>query len=563
MALLLRAGQILLGAAVFGVAAPACYSASVGTSPPPTSFYFPVGLTVAADGKWLYAVNSDFDLQWNGGTLQSYDLARLRSDAAALVAWNLDGSKPRPALKLLGAAPPAGCVSVPPIGFPLGQSCAPPVDSRAYFQDSAVIGAFAIDLQLSNATLDGSADGTRRLFVPVRGDATLTWADLNADGTFDCGVRIDGRCNASHQAGNNPNEDHNTRNLTLPGEPFGMAQTEDGTAIAVTHQTDTKTSLLTTGLPPRQVPPPAAAQASTAPAMQFVLDGLPTGGNGIAVVPHDSDACSSDSATALPCVHPAFLETTHDAPEIDLLRYYSDDGSSLHRPFLQKEAVYALTANAGGTDSRGIVIDPTPRLVCKKRAGGTLASRATLRACARLPARVFFASRTPPALVVGEIGEPLPSEAVRATGATNSSDSPYDPDRLVITKNVPLPNGPSRVYLAPIVDARGGYSLRVFIVCFESSQVVVYDPEAQAVENIINVGQGPFAMAFDPFQLGDIPPPELVGDSAVAPLSYRFAYVASFTQSYVQMIDLNQSASPATFESVVFTLGQPTKPKGQ
>ncbi|MDP9149889.1 MAG: hypothetical protein M3O36_08135, partial [Myxococcota bacterium] len=391
MALFLRAGQLLLGAAAIGVAVPSCYSAGAGTAPPPKSFYFPVGLAVSHDGKWLYAVNSDFDLQWNGGTLQSYDLTRLRSDASALVASNLGGGNAPPTLQLLGSTPAASCVGTPPAGIPLGQSCSPPVDPRAYFHDSAVIGAFAIDLQLSVSTLDGTPAGPRRLFVPVRGDATLTWADLRDDGTIDCGARVDGRCNPSHHAGNNPNEDHNSRNLTLPGEPFGMAQTEDGTAIAVTHQTDTKASLFTSGVPSPQQP----SATAVAPAMQFVLDGLPTGGNGIAAVPHDPDAVNTDCESAsgaidsAPCVRPAFLETSHDAAELDLLRYYSDDGSTLHRPFLAREAVYALTANAGGTDSRGIVIDPTPRLLCKRRVGG--ADPAALRACGRLPARVFFA----------------------------------------------------------------------------------------------------------------------------------------------------------------------------
>ncbi|MDP9033549.1 MAG: hypothetical protein M3O50_01975 [Myxococcota bacterium] len=563
MALFLRAGHLLLGAAAVAAAMPSCYSAGAGTAPPPRSFYFPVGLAVSYDGKWLYAVNSDFDLQWNGGTLQSYDLTTLRSDASALIASNLAGGNAPPALQLLGPAPGASCVSTPTPGTPLGQSCAPPVDSRAYFHDSAVIGAFAIDLQLSVSTLDGTPSGRRRLFVPVRGDATLTWADLNDDGTIDCGARVDGRCNPSHHAGNNPNEAHNSRNVTLPGEPFGMAQTEDGTAIAITHQTDTKASLFTSGVP-------AAGQpfaTEVPPAMQFVLDGLPTGGNGIAAVPHDPDAVNTNCQSAsgaidsAPCVRPAFLETSHDAAQLVLLRYYSDDGSTLHRPFLAPETFYPLTANAGGTDSRGIVIDPTPRLLCKRRVGG--AGAAALRACGRLPARVFFASRTPPALVVGEIGESSVSGAAQGGAAPASDGAPYDPDQLVITKNIPLPNGPSRVYLAPIVDASGNYAIRVFIVCFESSQVVVYDPDAQAVENIINVGQGPFAMAFDPFQLADILPPETPRDPSAARLAYRFAYVASFTQSYVQMIDLNQNASPSTFESVVFTLGQPTKPKGQ
>ncbi len=44
---------------------------------------------------------------------------------------------------------------------------------------------------------------------------------------------------------------------------------------------------------------------------------------------------------------------------------------------------------------------------------------------------------------------------------------------------------------------------------------------------------------------------------------YRFAYIASFTQSYLQVLDLdNAQANPATFETIVYTLGVPTNPKG-
>jgi DNA-binding beta-propeller fold protein YncE len=43
---------------------------------------------------------------------------------------------------------------------------------------------------------------------------------------------------------------------------------------------------------------------------------------------------------------------------------------------------------------------------------------------------------------------------------------------------------------------------------------------------------------------------------------YRYAYVASFTNSYVQVIDLDNFDSKSTFETVVYTLGTPTVPKG-
>jgi hypothetical protein len=45
--------------------------------------------------------------------------------------------------------------------------------------------------------------------------------------------------------------------------------------------------------------------------------------------------------------------------------------------------------------------------------------------------------------------------------------------------------------------------------------------------------------------------------------AYRYAYVASFTESFMQVIDLDGSrADKSTFERVVYTVGYPTKPKG-
>jgi hypothetical protein len=597
-----RAGQTLLGAAMVGIAGPACFSAGGGTAPPPDTFYFPVALAVASDNTGdagvlnagqasvLYAANSDFDLQYNGGTVQSYNLIQLRKDAKALIDANLGVASPDELVQagrlafVNGSHWMPNCVTSPPApGMPLGENCSPPVKSTGYREATVVIGAFASGMQLSNAPFFADPDLSfprRRLFVTVRGDVTLTWADIDPtyfdptkpdDATkyaINCGQGSDLRCNSVHRAGDDPNQPGNTRNVTMPGEPFGMAQTEDGTAVVVTHQSDTKTSLLKTGLQPLSLfapdlmPNPPSATDIQDPTMQFVLDGLPSGGVGIAAIPHDPDAvrrCEDPQVNnASPCVRPAFLQTSRSTPEIDLVRYYNDDGSSLNRPFLQREAAYPITSNAVGTDSRGIVIDPTPRLACKAQPG------ADPRACATAnPARVFFASRTPPALGIGAVGG---TPSVGPGGPAM-----YDPDLFTLTGNEPLPNGPSNVYLAPIVDASGNYALRVFIVCFDSNQVVVYDPDLGAVENIIDVGPGPFAMAFDPFLITDVAAHAQVPietpstDPAVPPLrAYRFAYVASFTQSYVQMIDLDNAQPTArTFERVVFTLGKPTLPKGQ
>ena len=586
MTLLLRAGHVLLCAAVLGVASPACYTAGNGTPPPMNSFYYPTGLAVSSGGNVLYAINSDFDLQWNGGTLQSYDLFKLRLDAAALVQANLTNA----------ATPPLGvpfvdpwmpsCLSQPPppdqegLGVQLLQGWAPPVDSTQYVRDSAIVGAFATDLQLSKASI-GS---TELLFAPMSGNATLLWTKITADDpgsspqegsstafpafTLDCPTaneRVDGRCDSNHQVGNDPSSVDNTRNVTMPGEPFGMAQSDDGAAIAVTAESDTKTSLLTSGFGQFNR---IADRPSDFPTMQFVLDGLPQGGVAIASVPHDryANVRCEDVHNREPCIRQAFLQTSRYSSEVDLDRYYDDDGSSLYRPFLIKERTPTIDSNLGGSDFRGIVIDPTPRIACEATPGSDKV------ACGRIPARLFIASRTPPSLVYGQIGQV-------------NGDGSYDPDAMVIQGNVPLPPGPSKVYLAPVImpgsDGVARLQLRVFVVLYDSSAVAVIDPSQSPpwVEKIISTGPGPYSMAFDPFcfsaqcaspfALDDVATNQTVPADTRQPAGlglrrYRFGYVGIFRHSYVQAVDLDQLVSVKhTFETVIFNLGVPQIPKGQ
>src|SRR4051794_22088044 len=79
-------GSVVASAVALPCLAVGCYSTGDGTPPPKSTFYFPVGLAVSAGGKVLYAVNADFDLQWNGGTLQSYDLNQIRQDTLIAIA---------------------------------------------------------------------------------------------------------------------------------------------------------------------------------------------------------------------------------------------------------------------------------------------------------------------------------------------------------------------------------------------------------------------------------------------------------------------------------------------
>lgn len=572
--------------AIFLAGAPivsSCYSTGDGTQPPPESFYFPVGLAVSRGGNVLYVVNSDFDLQWNGGTIQSYDLDQIRVDTATTIAdeeslivlpKNISDNfvhQPGPTV--------GQCPNTPIQNWadgtgraPLGETCAPPVNSYVYVRDSVIIGAFATDLQLS---LRGS-----RMFIPVRGDASLTWGDVAIDDPtvapgptatrasyapffIDCGVRAEGRCDLAHHAGVNPNEPGNTRQAVTPGEPFAMAQSADGTALVLTHQTSTDASLFLTGLGPGGRPTSPVAS----PSLQFVVTSasglaLPMGGDGIVAIPHDDFAYGCQPGAPCPAApYPAYLETNNTTASVNILRQYPDNGSSLHRPYLVNESSTPLTVNYPGTDSRGVVIDPSERMACEHALSP---QDPRIEQCAPLhPAALYIANRTPPSLVIGSIGVPL-----------DQPNTAYNPDNISFLGNVPLLAGVSRVYLAPIVNLDGNYEMRVFVVAFDSNSIFIYNPATGVVERRIPVGNGPFAMAFDPFTLEDVALGNpVLGDprhpdpqGATAPLqlkTYRFAYVASFTNSYLQVIDLDDSrADKRTFETVVYTVGNPTVPKG-
>ena len=98
-------------------------------------------------------------------------------------------------------------------------------------------------------------------------------------------------------------------------------------------------------------------------------------------------------------------------------------------------------------------------------------------------------------------------------------------------------------------------------MCFDSATVFVFNPETEQLENVIRVGLGPFAMAFDPFTFEDVAANKKV-ESVNGIRRFRFAYLASFTNSFIQVLDLDNFERAATFEHVVYTLGRPTTPKG-
>src|SRR5258706_3727114 len=157
-------GMKILSIALAVLAAGGCYS--TGDGPDPSSaLYFPVGMAVSPGGHALYVANSDFDLQFNSGTVDVYRLDDLRKYFATV--WSADSGTATAALcSDLGLG-----VNATPILYPgpcAGLSIdAPPAKDFAIVgsQDRPIaqstrIGAFATDiLFVCNPPADATKGG--------------------------------------------------------------------------------------------------------------------------------------------------------------------------------------------------------------------------------------------------------------------------------------------------------------------------------------------------------------------------------------------------------------------
>jgi hypothetical protein len=148
---------------------------------------------------------------------------------------------------------------------------------------------------------------------------------------------------------------------------------------------------------------------------------------------------------------------------------------------------------------------------------------------ARTPLDVYVANRTPASLLVGRTAQ--------TDDLVGTSELPSFHD------NIPLTAGPSRVVMGHIVDKAGNWVERVFVLCFDSATIFVYDPARRIVESEIFTGRGPHSLAF------------MQSDSKLP-----YAFVGHFTDSYVAVVSLDQRY-PQTFGSTLAILGIPTPPR--
>lgn len=547
------AGALIACACASFVSLAGCFTVADGVPPPLDQFYYPTGLVVSPGRTTLYVANSDFDLQYSGGTLQALDLAALRKASRSLrVALNEGAAMqpPRATLDACKAQTPALSANSNTALYPAPCS---PVALGPFVKNTVTIGAFA-----SAATLalrpDPCENGRgARLFVAVRGDPSVTYFDVTDDrevscgspaiplapaspcaeslGCLSCGSESNGgRCTTSHLIGKDPALSQ--RDLTLPVDPYGMAVDDRGESIVVAHQTQQTGSLIVN-------------RWDGIPALEYYTTSLSPGPTDIGALP--IPLLVEENRDRIEYT-PAFVVSYRSAPEFTLLRYEDDSGSSPPRPFLTRGLSAGVATTASSTDSRGVAIDSTERRACED-ACGVADRNVCLRSCAENhPLGVYMANRAPAALVIGRI-ETKFTEVSDANGGVQVTGAYEIP---TFYDSVPLAFGTSHVELGHVVDSTGRLSRRIFAVAFDSRFVFSYDPDLRRIDAIIRTGRGPHAIAFDNGE-------ELGEDGQMHP--YATMYVSHFTDSYVGMVDLDMN-NRTTFGSIYMTLGKPVPPKG-
>lgn len=512
--------------------APACFTSAEGRRPDAAELYFPTGLMVSPGNTTLYVANSDFDLQFAGGSVQAIDLRTMRKAIRGIAQELAAGGSKADACASVGRGlnPEPWLHPGPCEPFPVKQ----------WVGGTALIGAFASGLLLTHRP-DGVG---ARLFVPVRGDPSITYLDVDDDRagsthapTFqlDCAVDEQGFCSTAHRIGQD--RDRTLRGIQLPADPVGIAASADGVAVVSAHQTQQAASLIINDW-------------DGVPWLSYFTSSLPPGPTELASIPPPALVAAAEAqATALGYefeYRAGFLVTFRSSPEVDLLHYVPDSGAAPPRPFLTKASVSTITTNASNFDSRGIAVVATERQACEASCGGA-PQLDCLWGCAEIPLQVFAANRNPASLLIGELSTRVDATSIEVPGEPEPRSVPTGiAESLWFYDSVPLGIGASRVETGQVINEQGELEPRVFAVCFDSRTVYIYDPVRGRTEAVVRTGRGPHDVAVD------------AGIEAGEP--YAYLYVGHFTDSYIGVVELDRRR-PLTYGQMFASVGTPNAPQ--
>lgn len=492
-------------------------------SPPLDAVIYPVGVALSASGDRLYVANSDFDLRYNGGTVVAIDAKAVRdllpeycrADEECGRQGHCDGARGT----LLGVCVDEDGSACGDLGDKASgeQAFTPGVCKPVDLRGSEIVVAgvrtapFSTDLRYVQFR-DEAGETRARLLLPVRGDASLHWMDVEgAKGEFrelDCGQAASsdgGSCDEKHRVGNEETEG-TSAGAKLSPEPASIGVSADGRVAIVGHQTWGRIGLFT--------------NRDDRPHLEEVFEGV--GYSPMAAAPLPAPIRPEPGLLSDFLVSYLLSSSSDPKPYVELIRVWSGSSSA----YIQRGGKAYLTTSQSGYDSRGLVVDSTTRQACLADCAceAGVDCTACTDGCAATPISVFLASRGPDSIVVGKIADKV------ATG-----EEARLPD---FESTVSLRGGPSRLNAGSIISERGESERRVFVLSFDTGTLTIYNPQSGEIETRVTVGRGPQSVTVD---------------------SERgLAYVALFTDSYLSVVDLDKRHS--TFGQVLLNLGTPTPP---
>jgi hypothetical protein len=530
---------------------------ATGGEPCRQQFYFPSGLAVDPDGDLLYVTNSNADLRYSGGSISAVDVAFFDcalSFACAGYPATLDAIPADDFLHRCGESlddfrarcggyADALVASVKHYDATQGTGCRADLldprvlecDEEPFIVDAGRIGNFAGSIRvqsITTATCPAAGSNRRRVWVPVRGDPSITFAyvdkpcpapqvsgalihcpdasgkdisgDRQAGIPIDCtNQRITVHDFQNPAAPGSQCSVDNSQCVQIPAEPFGMSLDEgllpDGHTkyerLVVSHLAGGEVTVIDAANPnPISTPddPPKQAVVLDSRGGFFPLD--PSGRAGaFSVAPRPSrpgDPLESLKYWYLTSKLNATVALFRIA-EVGLIlpagsfSVRTGPGGNTGGPF------------SVGSDERDFVFDP-----CTPDSPGC---------------RGFFLDNFPPSLFtvdtrIDPTGQPA---GVPRNEVVDIVDVCQTPSHLALRQFVtPGPEGN-----AP--------QTRVYVVCFGSSQIAVVDPDLGQVTDTILLGRGPNDIAFN------------FGPGIREPPGHRYrAYVTEYVDMNVAVVDL-------------------------
>jgi hypothetical protein len=497
-------------AAAACVAAIGCGLNQEGIGPPNNQIFYPGAIRVdPTNGRWLYVVNSNSDLRYNDGTLVAVDLDAVNADRKLDNAW---GNCPS-----VNYIYPSSSPAKPPANGPQTTSaycCWDTLDSnvlncdeRGYIKSAVKIGSFgsAIEIQPPDPTPDvrirpdpdnkkkmykidpRPATQKSRLFMGVRGNASITWVDADATvdpPTFDCTGDTNPddfvECNLDHRVVDEPNPNNANPVPVLPDEPYALAIDS-----------------------PAPVPDPDPAKSFADQQPLFFVGHLRGG------------FLSAIDVTATPTllgsfgtIFPGDVNGSLGVTSLTVTTSGVNTGHIFATSrFLPRAGAFIPISSSG----RNVNPYPDPTVFLANAGDGFVSPLAgsEIRGIQVIPGinRTYLLQRTPPALV-----------GFDTLGGQN-----------VATDVVEMCQGPTFLHMSPpyrpSIIATGATDTdtdkRLFVSCFEAGEVYVVDPYVPQIISIIEVGRGPAGLAFS--------------DEQPAP---SYAYVVGFGANNVSVIDL-------------------------